>query len=250
MDRMNALAAIVIAPFIGSFLAALAIRLPAGEPIALARSACRSCGARLGPGSLVPVLSWLWLRGRCAACGARIGAFYPVVEIAAVVLAAWAAAVVSGWLLWASCALGWTLLALAAIDWRTFTLPDPLSLPLIPAGLAVIALIDPARLGGHAAGALIGFCALAGLAYAYRALRGRDGLGLGDAKLFAAAGAWVGWEGLASVLLIGAVAGLCGAAAGRCLGGTLSWSRRLAFGPYLALGFWVVWLHGPLAPAG
>ena len=110
-----------------------------------------------------------------------------------------------------------------------------------------VAVIDQGRLGGHALATLIGFSVFAGLAYAYRALRGREGLGLGDAKLFAAAGAWVGWEALPSVLLIGTVACLVGAFIGRAFGGTLSWSQRLAFGPYLALGFWVVWLHGPLA---
>lgn len=244
------IAALVTAPFIGSFIAVVAIRLPAGEPIARSRSACRSCGTTLGPGSLVPILSWALLRGRCRTCGSPIGAFYPLIEIAALGLAAWAATVVQGWLLWASCGLGWTLLALSAIDWRTYTLPDRLTLPLIPAGLAVIAAVDPDRLTSHVSGTVIGFAAFAGLAYAYRALRGRDGLGLGDAKLFAAAGAWLGWQALPSVVLIGAATALGLAIAGRCLGGTIAWSQRLAFGPHLALGLWVVWLHGPLVLRG
>ena len=225
------IAALSVSPFIGSFIATSAIRLPAGEPIVVARSACRSCGVTLGAASLVPILSWALLRGRCGTCGARIGAYYPLIETATLFLALWAATVVSDWLLLTSCILGWTLLALSIIDWRTYTLPDPLTLPLIPAGLAVISVF-------------------AGLAYAYHALRGRDGLGLGDAKLFAAAGAWVGWEVLPSVLLIGAVACLASAFIGRAFGGTLSWSQRLAFGPYLALGFWIVWLHGPLVLRG
>lgn len=244
------IAALSVSPFIGSFIATSAIRLPAGEPIVVARSACRSCGVTLGAASLVPILSWALLRGRCGTCGARIGAYYPLIETATLFLALWAATVVSDWLLLTSCILGWTLLALSIIDWRTYTLPDPLTLPLIPAGLAVIAVIDQDRLGGHALAALIGFSVFAGLAYAYHALRGRDGLGLGDAKLFAAAGAWVGWEVLPSVLLIGTVACLASAFIGRAFGGTLSWSQRLAFGPYLALGFWIVWLHGPLVLRG
>ena len=244
------IAALVAAPFIGSFVAVVAIRLPAGKPIVRSRSACRSCGTTLGPASLVPILSWVLLRGRCRACGTPIGVVYPLIEIAALGLAVWAASVVSGWLLWASCGLGWTLLALSAIDWRTHTLPDRLSLPLIPAGLAVIAALDPGRLGSHALAATIGFAAFAGLAYAYRALRGRDGLGLGDAKLFAAAGAWLGWQELPSVVLIGSATALGLAIGARCLGRKIAWSQRLAFGPHLALALWVVWLHGPLVLRG
>ena len=129
-------------------------------------------------------------------------------------------------------------------------MPDRLSLPLIPAGLAVIAALDPGRLGSHALAATIGFAAFAGLAYAYRALRGRDGLGLGDAKLFAAAGAWLGWQALPSVVLIGSATALGLAIGARCLGRKIAWSQRLAFGPHLALALWVVWLHGPLVLRG
>ena len=117
------LAPVAAAPFVGSFLGVIAERLPAGRPVLIARSACPACDHRLGARDLVPVLSWLFNRGRCRHCGAALGLFYPGIELAALVLALWAAAVVSGWLLWASCALGWVLLALAVIggDTQQFT---------------------------------------------------------------------------------------------------------------------------------
>ena len=114
------------------------------SPIVLGRSKCDACGATLGAKDLVPVVSWLWQRGRCAYCRAELGAFYPIIELAALAVALSAAWLLSGWLLLVSCALGWTLLTLAVIDQRHFLLPDVLTLPLIPAGLVVAWAIDPA----------------------------------------------------------------------------------------------------------
>ncbi len=128
---------VLVAPFVGSFLGLLIERLPAGGKVVFARSACPACDHPLGPLDLVPLFSWLASRGRCRYCGAAIAAIHPAIELAALGLAVWAAMVVSGWLLWASCALGWALLALSVIDWRHHTLPDPLTLPLLVGGLAV-----------------------------------------------------------------------------------------------------------------
>ncbi len=157
----------------------------------------------------------------------------------------------SGWLLWASLALGWTLLALAAIDLRHYWLPDRLTLPLIPAGLLVAWLIDPGRLEGHALGALAGFLAFAGIGWVYRRLRRRAGLGLGDAKLLAAAGAWLGWPALPGLVVVAAALALAVALVRAAAGEPLGAATRIAFGPYLALALWPFWLYGPLvlAPA-
>jgi leader peptidase (prepilin peptidase) / N-methyltransferase len=155
----------------------------------------------------------------------------------------------SGWLLWASLALGWTLLALAAIDIRHYWLPDRLTLPLIPAGLLVAWLVDPAALAGHAIGALAGFLAFAGIAWAYRQLRRRAGLGLGDAKLLAAAGAWLGWPALPGLVVVAAGLALAVALVRAASGERLGAASRIAFGPYLALALWLFWLYGPLVPA-
>ena len=84
------------------------------------------------------------------------------------------------------------------------------------------------------------------IASVYRRVRGREGLGLGDAKLLAAAGAWLGWQALPSVVLIAAACGLALALATALGGGKLGWTSRIAFGPHLALAFWLVWLFGPV----
>jgi leader peptidase (prepilin peptidase) / N-methyltransferase len=237
---------LLIAPFVGSFLGVVVERLPAGRPIALARSSCDHCGATLGARDLVPLLSWLARRGRCGCGKVRLGAFYPGIELAALAVAVSATLVVPGWLLWASLALGWTLLVLAAIDLRHYLLPDALTLPLIAAGLAVAWLIEPARLGDHALGAAAGFIGFAVIAWSYRRLREREGLGRGDAKLLAAGGAWLGWQALPSVVALAAAVALAVALAGALLGAKLGATTRIAFGPYLALAIWLVWLYGPL----
>jgi leader peptidase (prepilin peptidase) / N-methyltransferase len=240
--------ALLIAPFVGSFLGVVVERLPAGRPVALARSTCDHCGETLATRDLVPLLSWLARRGRCGCGKVRLGAFYPGIELAALAVAVSAALVLSGWLLWASLALGWTLLALAAIDLRHYLLPDALTLPLIPAGLGLAYLIEPGKLPDHAIGAAAGLIGFVVIAWLYRRLRRREGLGLGDAKLLAAGGAWLGWQALPSVVALAAVVALALALAGALAGGKLGATTKIAFGPHLALAIWLVWLYGPLVP--
>ena len=242
---IEALAIATIAPFVGSFLGVVVQRLPERRPIVLGRSSCDGCGQALRTLDLVPLATWLVRRGRCACGQVALGLFYPGIELAALGVAISAAAVTSGWLLWASLALGWALLALAAIDLRHFVLPNLLTLPLIPAGLAVAWLSDPARLPDHAIGAAAGFAAFALIGWLYRRLRGRAGLGRGDAKLLAAAGAWLGWPALPGVVVIAAASALLVAAARTLAGRRIEPGTRIAFGPYLALGLWLLWLLGP-----
>jgi leader peptidase (prepilin peptidase)/N-methyltransferase len=234
------------APFVGSFLSVLVTRLPEGQTVVFGRSACRTCGRELGARDLVPLLSWAALRNRCRHCRARIGFLYPGMELAALGVAFWAATLAMGPLLWASCALGWALLALAVIDAREGLLPDLLTWPLLLAGLAAAAWLDPDGLGSRAIGAIAGFAVFWALALLYRRLRRREGLGLGDAKLLAAAGAWLGWEALPSVVLVAAIAGLGWILALSLGGRRLALDTELPFGPGLCLGFWLVWLYGPL----
>ena len=242
---------LLISPFVGSFLGVLVLRLPRGEGVVAGRSRCPHCGTTLGVADLVPLLSYLARAGKCRHCGAKLSRLYPGIEAAALGVAAWAFWVLpGGWLVWAGAALGWALLALALIDLRHFLLPDVLTLPLIPAGLAVAWLVDPAKLLSHAIGAAAGFLAFAALAWGYRRLRGREGLGLGDAKLFAAAGAWVSWIGLGSVLLWAALPALAVTLVLGLRRGGLSARTPLPFGAYLAAGLWLTWLYGPLQPIG
>jgi len=240
------IALIAASPFIGSFLGVVALRLTAGRTVLFGRSACDSCGATLGPLDLVPLVSFAALRGRCRHCGAAIDPLHVVMEAGALAVVLCAAFVTSGWILAASCVLGWTLLTLAAIDWRTGLLPDVLTLPLVAAGLGVAYAVDPAALLDHAIGAAAGFVAFAALAEIYRRLRGRDGLGLGDAKLLAASGAWLAWSALPTVVLYAAFIGLALVLARRGRGQALQATDKLAFGPALAAATWLVWLYGPL----
>ena len=162
------------------------------------------------------------------------------------VVSVWAAAVLSGWMLWVSLAFGGVLLALSAIDFDRQLLVDSLTLPLIPAGLAVAYAVDPNGVADHMIGALAGFACLVALSWAYRRFRGREGLGFGDSKLLAGAGAWVAWPGLPSVILIAASSALAVVLLRSLAGHQVRLEERMPFGPYLCLGAWIVWLHGPL----
>jgi leader peptidase (prepilin peptidase)/N-methyltransferase len=237
---------VVAAPFVGSFLGVLVRRLPARQTVARGRSHCEACGATLGPLEMVPLVSYALQRGRCRHCGAPIAPMHLGIELAALAVAASAAiAVPGGAFLWTGCALGWCLLTLAWIDFRTFWLPDVLTLPLILAGLAQAAWLQPDRLTERALAAAIAYTLLFLLAWSYRALRKRDGLGMGDAKLLAAGGAWLGIVALPWVVVAGSVLALLYALALRARGTKLTNTLRLPFGPFLAAGIWAAWLVGP-----
>jgi leader peptidase (prepilin peptidase)/N-methyltransferase len=237
---------LIAAPFVGSFLGVIINRVERPRTILWGRSACPHCLTVLRPPDLVPVLSWLMARGRCRHCGKALGLFYPMIELAALAVAVWSASVASGAAAWVSDLLGWTLLALAVIDARHFLLPDFLTLPLVPLGLAANALIDPENLEPAVIGAVAGFLAIIAIRQLYWWWRRREGIGLGDAKLLAAAGAWVGWPGLPSVVLIAALTALAGTLIRHIPRGSLSPAERVPFGSSLCFGIWIVWLYGPL----
>lgn len=237
--------ALVLAPFVGSFLGVLVRRLPAGRSWAWSRSACEHCGRVLPAAELVPLLSYAVLRGRCAGCAAPIGWFHPAIELAALAVAALviAAAGTEPSSLWPGCVLGWGCLTLALIDWRHFRLPDAITLPLLLLGLLATGWRQPPSLGDHALACLLGWLAFRGIALLYRRLRGIEGLGQGDAKLLAAAGAWLGTAALPIVVCVGAALTLVGVL------GQAAWlrrapgrHRRVAFGPGLAAALFGCWL--------
>lgn len=200
----------------GSFMALVAERLLRGEPIALTRSRCRSCGTVLRARDLVPLLSWPLLRGRCANCGARIPAILWQAEIAgaAMGVAAALAAPDPARALLLACWM-WALLGLALADLRRFRLPDPLVAAAALLGLALVLAGDGTgwppldqRLTGAAIGALAGGGAFWAIRLAYRWRAGRDGMGLGDVKLAAALGLALGIERLPMVVLVAATGAL------------------------------------------
>jgi len=218
-----------------------------GDPYSLLmpRSHCPACSHTLRLRDLVPVASWLALRGRCAACAAPISARYPIVELATAGLfalcvirfGATPAAL-------AAMALVATLVAAAVIDFDTQLLPDALTLPLVWGGLL-------ANLGGlfvpleHAVlGAVAGYLSLWTIHHAFRRVTGREGMGYGDFKLLAAIGAWLGWQPLAVVVLMACAAGVIFA-----VGGALARQRDarapIAFGPWLAAAGLVALFAGP-----
>ena len=141
--------------------------------------------------------------------------------------------------------LGWQLLLISVIDAEHFRLPDQLTLPLLATGGLAAVLLDHTAPLDALIGAAAGFASLWLLAFAYRRLRGREGLGDGDPFLLAAGGAWVGWIGLPGVLLWASAAGLSLAAARLLTGSKVSAADRLPFGPCLAVGIWLTWLLGP-----
>lgn len=232
----------------GSFIAAVSVRLPREQDIVAQRSRCMACEQPLRPWELVPVLSWLALRGRCGRCRTPISRRYPLVEIGAAVIGVWAGlATPDAAFAIASAVLGWQLLLIALIDGEHFWLPDVLTWPLAGTGVLAAGLLHGwSGAGWSLVGLAVGFAALWGLARLYKLVRRRDGLGGGDPFLFAAGGAWVGWTGLPSVLLWASAAGLSIVFAQLVVRRRVSATDRLPFGVFLAIGVWLTWLYGPL----
>ena len=264
---------------IGSFLNVVIYRLPiilerewrsqasevlaaGAEPVAPAvladrftlstpRSACPNCKAPITALQNIPVISWLVLRGRCASCKAKISVRYPSVELATGVLSAWVA--------WhfgfgepAACALlvTWALIALTGIDIDHQLLPDGITLPLMWAGLLAAVVIGPVV--GSAIpvsatdaiiGAAAGYVSLWLVFHAFKLVTGKEGMGFGDFKLFAALGAWLGWKVLPLVIVLSAATG---ALLGILMIALQARDRRapMPFGPYLAAAGWLAMMYG------
>ncbi|PSO83184.1 MAG: prepilin peptidase [Cyanobacteria bacterium QS_5_48_63] len=231
---------------IGSFLNVVIYRLPAGMSILRPPSRCPVCSHKLGKSENVPILGWLWLRGRCRHCRTRISIRYPLVESVGgllFLLVFWQFGVSIQTLgYWAF--LGW-LLALSLIDWETMTLPNALTQSSLAVGLGVQATAgwqETAQLMGVSTqlmvgigGAALGIWLFDGIAFVGSLAFGQAAMGGGDAKLAAAIGAWLGWKHLL-------LASLLACAMGALIGGAviaLGWLNRrqpMPFGPFLALG--------------
>ena len=262
-------AALLFGLCIGSFLNVVIHRLPrmmerewqaqcaelAGQPqapqapynLVTPRSACPACGQRIAAWQNVPVISWIALRGKCASCRAGISFKYPLVEVLAGAGAAYAA-----WRFGAGmAALGaalffWFTLALAFIDQETGYLPDDLTLPLVWIGLIVNLSGAFVPLRDAVIGAVAGYLFLWSINAAFRALRGMDGMGYGDFKLYAAVGAFLGWKVLPLVILLSSLVGLVfGSLQMMSARRGWDWKFRFHFGPYLALAGVIAMFWGP-----
>ena len=239
----------VLGLLIGSFLATLLIRWPKGEPALSGRSRCDVCGAVLGPLDLIPIFSWLIRRGRCRACGVPIDPRHLAIELASGMIGVVAVLAHPLPLALVTAGLGWWLLLTAALDVELEWLPDLLTLPLILLGLiAAWAGFGP-PLAERLWGAVIGWASLEAIRLIYRLSRGRDGMGGGDPKLFAAAGAWVGVWNLPVTLLTAALLGIGAALTLMLRGQQVAADTRLPLGTLIAIALWPAWLLVAIQPS-
>ena len=220
--------------------------VPAAERLSLALpgSRCPHCGHALRARENIPLLSYLFLRGRCSACAQPIGARYPLVEAGTAllsILVVWHFGVT--WEAGAALILTWGLIVLAGIDIDTQLLPDSITLPLLWLGLLL------SLAGGFASprdailGAALGYLFLWTIYQGFKLITGREGMGYGDFKLFALFGAWLGWQALPMILILSSVVG---AVIGLALLTRRGQDRHtpLPFGPYLAAAGWLALLWG------
>ncbi|HEX8063086.1 MAG TPA: prepilin peptidase [Allosphingosinicella sp.] len=234
--------ALILGAAIGSFLATILIRWPQGRSVVAGRSACDKCGRTLEARDLVPILSWSLARGRCRACGSRIDRRHLAAEAGAAMIGITAILAHPMPLAAATAIFGWWLFLLAALDVEHEWLPDRLTWPLLAAGLAAGWGGFGPPLDSRAIGAAAGFASLFLVARLYRALRGREGLGGGDPKLFAAIGAWLGWTQLPMVLVGAGLIGLAALLLKRVRGGSVAAADRLPLGALMALAAWPIWI--------
>ena len=241
-DAAGAALGLLLGLAIGSFLATVLIRWPQGRSVAAGRSACDNCGRTLEARDLVPILSWSLARGKCRTCGARIDRRHLAAEAGAAMIGVAAVLAHPLPLAGVTAILGWWLFLLAALDLEHEWLPDRLTLPLLVAGLAAAWGGFGAPLPDRLVGAATGFVSLFAIAALYRAVRARDGLGGGDPKLFAALGAWLGWEQLPLVLVGAGLLGLAALALKRLRGEAVTATDRLPLGTLMACAAWPIWL--------
>ncbi|HAU4888269.1 prepilin peptidase [Aeromonas hydrophila] len=208
------------------------------------RSACPHCGHAITAMENIPLLSWLWLKGRCRECQAPISARYPLVELLTALLSLVVAATFTpGWGLLAALLLTWVLVALTFIDLDKMLLPDQLTLPLLWGGLLFNLSGGFAPLADAVIGAMAGYLVLWSLYWAFKLLTGKEGMGYGDFKLLAALGAWLGWQALPIVLLLSSLVGAF-IGIGLILLRNHHQNKPIPFGPYLAIAGWIALLWG------
>ncbi len=242
---MVAIAAVIIGAIIGSWLATVAIRMPQGRSANHGRSCCDSCNSSIAAWHMIPVVSYIYLRGKCRVCDGKINPLHFQIEaVSAIVTGAafaiWepvAAAVITLFAL--------QLLVLAVLDLRHFWLPDRLNLWLAVTGLIVAGYMPhPVDVYDRMIGGTAGFLVLFGIAMAYKMLRGHAGLGAGDPKMLGAIGCWLGWVALPYVVLGAAIIGLVMAIVMQLMGRRISPETKLPFGSLMALSAYITCMTG------
>lgn len=212
------------------------------------RSRCQKCHHQLSWFENIPVVSYLFLRGQCSHCQTPISLRYPTIELltgALFFFCGWHWGTTANGLVW--CGFSAALLALAMIDWDTTLLPDDITLPLLWAGL-IFATLKVTDLGLADAmwGAVGGYVSLWLVYWAFKLVTGKEGMGHGDFKLFAALGAWFGWQALIPIILMSSVIGALVGIALKFSSG-LRHGDYIPFGPFLAGAGLTAMVAGPNA---
>ena len=207
-------------------------------------SRCPQCDHRISALENIPLISYLFLKGRCSGCGTSISIRYPAVELATAILSV-VTALHFGYSLQTVAALGftWALIALFLIDFDHQILPDSITLPLLWTGLLLSLFNLFVDSHNSIVGAIAGYLALWTIFHAFKLLTGKEGMGYGDFKLLAAIGAWVGWQSLPVVILFSSVVGAAIGISLMLFKGR-DHSQPMPFGPFLAAAGWMTLLWG------
>ena len=216
------------------------------EPLTLSKpgSRCPHCGHEIRWFENIPVLSYLWLRGRCSSCQHPISIRYPSIELLAGILSgviAWHFGF--GWQAGAALLLTWALIALSMIDIDHQLLPDSITLPFLWLGLTLSLFPVFADMRSALIGAIVGYLSLWTVYQVFKLITGKEGMGFGDFKLLALLGAWMGWQSLPVIIILSSLVGAV-------LGGSLiaiqgrDRAQPIPFGPYLAVAGWIALLWG------
>lgn len=208
------------------------------------RSRCPHCGHLIGALENIPLLSYLFQRGRCKHCLAHISLRYPIIEVLSALLVmvlAWHFGLT--WQLAGALVMTWALLALTVIDIDHQLLPDGITLPVMWLGIAVNLFGTYTDLESSVIGAMVGYVSLWLVYHSFKLVTGKEGIGFGDFKLFALIGAWLGWQVLPFVLFLSSLAGAV-IGIGLILLRGHDRNIPLPFGPYLAMAGWIALLGG------
>ena len=220
---------------IGSFLNVVIYRLPLGQSLASPPSRCRTCGYSLRWFDNIPVLSWVWLRGRCRQCGTAVSWQYPLVELITAALFALVLLLTAPGVLIASRLLLVSILvALFGIDLEHQILPNSITLPGIAIGVA-LSFFAPPGWRDAVIGAILGAGILYAIAYGYYLWRHEEGMGMGDVKMLAMIGAFLGWKAVLVTLVLSSFSGaLIGVLLLTLQKGGMKFA--LPFGTFLSIG--------------
>ena len=258
----------IIGAFVGSFLNVVIHRIPvmlerqwknecqelltpdSDTPIlpkynlSVPRSHCPACNHQVKVIENIPIISYLFLKGKCSSCGIKISPQYPFVELLTAILTTFIVLKFG----FSIQALGgiiftWFLIALSGIDIKTQLLPDDLTFPFLWLGIIFNLFTTYTDLTSSVLGAIFGYLALWSVFHLFKLITGKEGMGYGDFKLLAALGAWLGWQSLPLIILlssaVGAVFGIF-----MIVSKLQERSQPIPFGPYLAVAGWIAMLYG------